>query len=155
MLQRIQSIYLLFASLVLFALFFFPLAHNVYIADKPVSVMVTGIFTDVNGVQQHTTSFTALTAVTAIVGIIPLVIIFLFKNRKQQVALCYSCILVLIGYSYWMAQTVKNAVGDITLGTKTMGIGLFLTSLSIVLLILAAKSIQRDEKLIKSADRLR
>jgi hypothetical protein len=156
MLQRIQSVYLLFAGLVLLALFFFPLAHNVYIADKPSSIMVTGIYQDVNGVQQHTTTFTALTAMTGIVAIIPLIIIFLFKNRKQQVALCYSCILVLIGYSYWMAQTVKNAVGDsVQLDTKTMGIGLFLTSLSIVLLILATKSIQRDEKLVKSADRLR
>jgi hypothetical protein len=155
MLQRIQSIYLLFASLVLFALFFFPLAHNVYVADKPVSIMVTGIFQDDNGAQKHTESFTALTAMTAIVALIPLVIIFLFKKRKQQIALCYSAILVLIGYSFWMAQTVKNAVGSIQLDSRTMGIGLFLTSLSIVLLILAAKSIQRDEKLIKSADRLR
>jgi hypothetical protein len=155
MLQRIQSIYLLFASLVLYALFFFPLAHNVYVADKPVSIMVTGIFQDTDGAQKYTEHFTALTAVTAIVALIPLVIIFLFKKRKQQVALCYSAILVLIGYSFWMAQTVKNAVGSVQLDSRTMGIGLFLTSLSIVLLILAAKSIQRDEKLIKSADRLR
>jgi len=155
MLQRIQSIYLLFASLVLFALFFFPLAHNVYVSGKPVSVMVTGIFQDVNGAQQSTESFTALTAITAIVALIPLVIIFLYKNRKQQIAICYSAILVLIGYSFWMAQTVKKAIGSVQLDTHTMGIGLFLTSLSIVLLILSAKSIQRDEKLVKSADRLR
>jgi predicted branched-subunit amino acid permease len=155
MLQRIQSIYLLFASLVLFALFFFPLAHNVYVNDKPVSIMVTGILQDVNGVQKHTEYFTALTIITAIVAVLPLIIIFLFKNRKQQIALCYSAILVLIGFSFWMAQTVKSAVGTVQLDSRTMGIGLFLTSLSIVLLILAAKSIQKDEKLIKSADRLR
>ncbi|MDN5285739.1 MAG: hypothetical protein JWR38_2013 [Mucilaginibacter sp.] len=155
MLQRIQSIYLLFASLVLFALFFFPLAHNVYVADKPVSIMVTGIFQDVDGAQKYTEHFIALTVITAIAALIPLVIIFLFKNRKLQITLCYSAILVLIGYSFWMAQTVKKAVGSVQLDTRTMGIGLFLTSLSIVLLILAAKSVQRDEKLIKSADRLR
>jgi predicted branched-subunit amino acid permease len=155
MLQRIQSIYLVFASLVLFALFFFPLAHNVYVSSKPVSIMVTGIFQDVNGAQQNTESFTALTAVTAIVALIPLVIIFLYKNRKQQITICYSAILALIGYSFWMAQTVKKAIGSVQLDTHTMGIGIFLTSLSIVLLILAAKSIQRDEKLVKSADRLR
>lgn len=155
MLQRIQSVYLLFASLVLFALFFFPLAHNVYVAGKPVSIMVTGILQDDNGAQKHTESFTALTVATAIVGLIPLVIIFLFKNRKQQIMLCYAAIVVLIGYSFWMAQTVKGAVGSIQLDARTMGIGLFLTSISIVLLIMAAKSIQRDEKLIKSADRLR
>ncbi len=156
MLQRIQSIYLLVASLALFALYLFPLAHNVYINDTPVTIMVTGIFQDVNGIQKHTDSFTALTAVTAIVAIIPLVIIFLFKNRKQQIALVYSTILVLFGYSFWMAQTVKKAVGEgVQLGTKTMGIGLFLTSISIIMLLLAVKSIKNDDKLVKSADRLR
>lgn len=155
MLQRIQSIYLLFAGLVLLALFFFPLAHNVYIDDKPSSIMVTGIYQDVNGVKQHTQSFVALSVITGIVALVPLVIIFLYKNRKQQIALCYSAMLVLIGYSFWMAQTVKSAAGSITLDTHTMGIGLFLTSLSIVLIILAKKNIQKDEKLVRSADRLR
>ncbi|WP_413669885.1 DUF4293 domain-containing protein [Mucilaginibacter sp. Mucisp86] len=155
MLQRIQSIYLLFASLVLFALFFFPLAHNVYINDKASSIMVTGVYQDVNGAQQHTQTFVALTAITAIVALVPLVIIFLYKNRKQQIAFCYSAILVLIGYSFWMAQTVKAVAGSITLDTHTMGIGLFLTSLSIVFIIFAQKSIKKDEKLVKSADRLR
>jgi FtsH-binding integral membrane protein len=156
MLQRIQSIYLLFASLVLFSLYFFPLAHNVYVNDVPVTIMVTGIFQDLSGVHKNIETFTALTAVTAIVALIPLVIIFLFKNRKQQIALCYSAMLVLFGYSFWMAQTVKHAVGEgVQLGTKTMGIGLFLTSISIVMLLLAIKSIKSDEKLVKSADRLR
>jgi len=156
MLQRIQSIYLLAASLVLFALYFFPLAHNVYVNNIPVTIMVTGIFKDVNGVQQHTEYFTALTALTAILALVPLAIIFMYKNRKQQIALCYSAILALFGYSFWMAQTVKKAVGEgVELSTKTIGIGLFLTSISIVMLLLAAKSIKNDEKLVKSADRLR
>jgi FtsH-binding integral membrane protein len=156
MLQRIQSIYLLAASVVLFALYFFPLAHNVYVNDVPVNIMVTGIFQDINGVQKHIDTFTALTAVTGIMALIPLVIIFLFKNRKQQIAISYGAILTLFGYSFWMAQTVKKAVGEgVELGSKTMGIGLFLTSISIVFLLLAVKSIKNDEKLIKSADRLR
>jgi len=156
MLQRIQSIYLLAASLVLFALYFFPLAHNVYVNNASVTIMVTGIFQDVNGVKKSIESFTALTAITAVVALIPLVIIFLFKNRKQQLAFCYGTILVLFGYSFWMAQTVKKAVGEgVQLDTHTMGIGLFLTSISIVMLLLATKGIKNDEKLIKSADRLR
>ena len=155
MLQRIQSIYLLFASLVLVALFVFPLAHGIYVAGKPVSIMVTGVYENINGQDQHTQTFTALIGITAVAALIPLVIIFLYKNRKQQIALCYGAILLLIGYSFWMAQTVKKVVGDITLEYKNMGIGLFLTSLSIILIIFAAKAIQRDEKLVRSADRLR
>ncbi|PAW92027.1 hypothetical protein CKK33_00360 [Mucilaginibacter sp. MD40] len=155
MLQRIQSIYLLFASLVLFGLFIFPLAHGLFIDGKLVNIAVTGVSENVNGVDKPVQSFVALSIITAIVGLIPLAVIFMYKNRKQQIALIYSTILVLIGYSFWMAQTVKKVVGPITLEYKNMGIGLFLTSLSIIMLIFAVKAIQRDEKLVKSADRLR
>ena len=155
MLQRIQSIYLLFASLVLFALFFFPLAHNVYINDKPSSIMVTGIYQDVNGVQQHTESFVALTAVTAIVALVPLAIIFLYKNRKQQIALCYSALLVIVGYSFWLSQMAKGVMGSVQIDTRNFGIGLFLSSFSMLLILLAIRAIKADEKLVKSADRLR
>lgn len=155
MLQRIQSIYLLFASLVIFALFVFPLAHNIFVDGKLVNVTVTGVYEIVNGQDKQTHPFLPLTIATILAAIIPLFLIFLYKNRKQQITISYVAILVLIGYSFWMAQTVKNVVGPITLEYKNMGIGLFLTSLSIVLIIFAIKAIQRDEKLVKSADRLR
>jgi hypothetical protein len=155
MLQRIQSIYLLLASLALLALFLFPLVHNVYVDGKPVSIMVTGVFQDVNGQQAHTQFFVGLTVATAIVALIPLVIIFLYKNRKQQLNLSYGAILVNIGLSFWMAQTVKEIMGDTQIDTHNWGIGLLLSSISILLIILAIKAIQRDEKLVKSADRLR
>jgi hypothetical protein len=155
MLQRIQSIYLFLAGLAILALFLFPLAHNVYVNNTPINIAATGTYQDVNGQQVLTNHFVALTAVTAIIGLIPLIIIFLYKNRKQQITFCYSAILVIIGYSFWLAQAAKAVTGGVTLAPANFGIGLFLCPLSILLLILAIKGIQRDEKLIKSADRLR
>jgi len=153
MLQRIQSIYLLLAALAIYALFLFPFVHNVIVDGRPVTISVRGVFQDTNG--QHTQFFAGLTAATAIMGLIPLVIIFLYKNRKQQIALCYSAILVIFGYSFWMAQEVKGVMGSIEIDTHNWGIGLLLSSISIVFIIFAFKAIQRDEKLVKSADRLR
>ena len=155
MIQRIQSVYLLLASLIIFALFLFPLVHNVYVAGVPSTIMVTGIYQDVNGVQAHTQSFIVLIAATVVVAILPLLLIFLYKNRKQQVLLCYLYILVIFGYSFWMAETVKSYTGGAPLNTNNFGIGALLSSVSIILILLAAKAIQRDEKLVKSADRLR
>ena len=155
MLQRIQSVYLLLASLALFSLFLFPLVHNVYVNDKPVTIMVTGVFQDANGHQEHTDFFVALAVATGIVAFIPLALIFLFKNRKQQVTFCYVTILVIIGYSFWMAQAAKKVMGDILIDTHNWGIGLLLSTISILFMIFAIKAIQRDEKLVKSADRLR
>lgn len=155
MIQRIQSIYLLVAGLVMFALFLFPVAHGVYINGVPSTISVTGVYQDVNGAQAHTQSFVALIAGTAIVGILPFIFIFLYKNRKQQITMCYLYILVIIGYSFWMVQTVKSVTGSITLTTSNFGIGALLSSISIVFVLLAVKGIRNDEKLIKSADRLR
>ncbi|QKJ31123.1 DUF4293 domain-containing protein [Mucilaginibacter mali] len=155
MLQRVQSIYLLFAALVIFALFLFPVAHNVYINGVPSTIKVTGIYHDVNGAQQQTTTFTALSIVTAIVGLIPLALIFMYKNRKQQIVFCYMAVLLTIGYSFWVSQAIQSATGGFTMGTSNFGIGVFMSSLSIVLMLFAVKAIQKDEKLVKSADRLR
>ncbi|WP_295767365.1 DUF4293 domain-containing protein [uncultured Mucilaginibacter sp.] len=155
MIQRVQSIYLFLASLAIFALYLFTLANNVYINNIPTSIKVTGLIQDVNGQQQQIQSFVALTAATAVVGLLPLVTIFLFRNRKQQIVLAYITILVIIGHSFWVAQTVKGAVGSVTLNTSNFGIGLFLAPIAILLTLLAIKAIKRDNALVRSADRLR
>jgi hypothetical protein len=155
MIQRIQSIYLLLAGLVLFALFLFPLAHDIDINGVSSTISITGVLQKINGAQVHTQLFVPLIAGTVIVGIMPLILIFLYKNRKQQIMLCYVYILVIIGFSYWMVQTVKSVTGGLTLTTSNFGIGALLSSVSIVLVLAAVKSIRNDEKLIKSADRLR
>jgi hypothetical protein len=155
MLQRIQSIWLLLAALSLYALFLFPLVHNVYVDGKPLTIMVNGVFQDADGQLTHTQFFTALTIMTAVIGIIPLIIIFLYKNRKQQVALCYSTMLVVIGLSFWVEKTVEGVTNGAQLALANFGIGALLSSISILFLVLAVKGINRDEKLVKSADRLR
>jgi hypothetical protein len=154
MLQRIQSVYLLFAGLVIFALFLFPVIHNVYLDGVMNTIKVTGI-TDTSGRQHQPGSFTLLTIGTVIAGLVPLAVIFMYQNRKQQIMLVYVAMLIIIGYSFWLSQTVKAAVGDFQMKTDNVGVGMFLSSISILLLILAVKSIQKDEKLVRSADRLR
>jgi hypothetical protein len=155
MLQRIQSIYLLFAGLVIFALFLFPLAHNVYINSVPSTIKVTGIFQDVNGQQAHTQTFVAMIAGTAVVAILPLILIFIYKNRRRQMMLCYGYIFVVIGFSYWLSQAVQSVIDTSAIKFDNFGIGIFLSPISIALTLIAAKAIQRDEKLVRSADRLR
>jgi hypothetical protein len=155
MIQRIQSVYLFLAGLVILALFLFPLAHNVYINGVPSTISVTGIAQDVNGQQAHTENFIGLIAGTAVVGVLPWIIAFLYKERKKQIMFCYLYILVIIGFSFWMVQTVKSVAQGFTMNTNNFGIGALLSSVSIVLAILAANAIKRDEKLVRSADRLR
>lgn len=155
MIQRVQSVYLFLASLAMFALYVVTIANNVYLNGIPTAIKVTGLFQDVNAMQTNIKPFVALTAVTAIVALLPLAIIFFFRNRKRQITLCYSAVLVIIGHSFWLAQTVKHATDGIMLKSSNFGIGLFLPCIAILLIFLAIKSIKKDEALIKSADRLR
>lgn len=156
MLQRIQSVYFLLASLALYALFYFPLVHNIYTFDyQPVTIMINGIYQDINGQMLHTQVFTGLTIAAGVVGAIPLALIFLYKNRKQQLLLSYVNMLVIFAFTFWMAQQVKQIMGTKQIDTKNVGIGVFLSTISLVFIVLAIKAIQRDEKLVKSADRLR
>ena len=107
--------------------------------------MVTGVFQDVNGQQTHTQFFVGLTIATALVAMVPLIIIFLYGNRKLQIALSYGAMLVIMVYSFWMEQSTKKIMGDIQIDTHNWGIGLFLTSISILFIVFGIKAIQRDE----------
>lgn len=155
MIQRIQSIYLFIASLALFALYLFPLVHAVDVNGTPSMIKVTGVYQNVNGAETHTIVFVALSILTAAIALLPIITIFFYQHRSRQVALGWSTILVIIGYSFWVAQTVKAITNGVVVGTNNMGIGLFLAPIAIVFIIMAVKAIQRDEKLVRSADRLR
>lgn len=156
MIQRIQSIYLLAASLVLFALFLFPLINNLILNGHPDSIMVTGVYEVINGVRTKTASFLWLSIATVVAAVLPLAGIFMYKNRKQQSAYLYIVIVLIIGYSFLLAETAKGFIGEgVTLRPENYGLGMILSSLAIVLLIFAIKGISRDEKLVRSADRLR
>ncbi|MFD2148008.1 DUF4293 domain-containing protein [Mucilaginibacter antarcticus] len=155
MLQRIQSIYLFAAGLVIAALFVFPLINNAYVDGKALTIMVTGVYQDINGQRVHTEIFTVLTLATAFVALLPLIVIFMYKDRKTQINLCYLLMVLNIGYSYWAAQTVKDVLGGAYLNMSNYGVGIILLSVSLLLIVIAQKSIQKDEKLVRSADRLR
>ena len=155
MIQRIQSIYLLAASLVLFALFLFPVINNLILNGHPDSIMVSGIYEVINGTRTKTSSLVTLSIATVIVALLPLAGIFLHKNRKQQTSYCYIVVVLIIGYSFYLTETVKPIAGDITLRTENYGIGMILPSLAIALIFFAIRGINKDEKLVRSADRLR
>jgi hypothetical protein len=153
MIQRIQSIYLLLSSLAIYALFIFPFVNTLDGINSRI-IKVTGVYEQVNNQTVQTEPFLLLTIVTAILGLIPIILIFQYKNRKRQATLIYSFVVILIAYSFWISQTVKS-FANTTLEISNYNIGAGLSSVSILFLVLAAKGILRDEKLVKSADRLR
>jgi hypothetical protein len=114
-----------------------------------------GVYQNIAGQQVQTEPFLGLTIASVILALIPFITIFLYKNRKKQVMLCYLSIVLVIAFSFWLIQTAKAVLGPVELRAENYGIGTLLPSIAILFLILAIRGMKKDDKLIKSADRLR
>ncbi len=129
MLQRIQTIYLFLAFLVSSFYAYWLFVHQIVAADL----------------------FEAIAAgVTA--GLI-FINIFLFRNRKLQIILnnlAIFVLIVLLGLSIFQAGLLS---GEKQFSEKD--IKLLVPVISIVFLLIANKYIKRDERLVKSVDRIR
>ena len=136
MIQRIQTIWLLLASVCAFLTLKFPFY---FIGPHP----------DLPSDQFNATTNMILLVLTSILGTLCLFTIFVFKQRKLQLWLTILA-LVISGLNIFLYFNYKKGF---------QGGGLALTSvfgfIIPVLLILTARGIYKDQKLIKSMDRLR
>jgi ABC-type Na+ efflux pump permease subunit len=141
MLQRIQSIWLLLAAVC----GFLTLKFSFFSGNKLDA-------SNVKTFQYLIASGSIIILIlTVAVFVAVLITIFLYKNRKLQLRITLSAIIVsLLNIFLYYRETKKFVEGES---------GYNLTSLLAVaipvFLILAARNIYRDEKLVKSMDRLR
>ena len=143
MIQRIQTIYLILASIVSGGLIF---VFNLWNTVKQKIFVVDLFSTKVITLKIIPFLFIA-SAVLSIMAI------FLFKNRKLQFVIGRIIILInlfLLGLLIYLSLTLS---GEISVSEK--GIGMFLPILAILLIVFANKAIKKDEDLVKSVDRLR
>ncbi|MGN0020156.1 MAG: DUF4293 domain-containing protein [Sphingobacterium hotanense] len=157
MIQRIQTVWLLLSSLVLFALFLFPYVSYIDLVGLGKNIYVSGVYSSVNNVATKESSFLLMTIATVVLALIPLFIIFKYKNRKTQLSLILVQVILICLFAIWMFISADNILSLInqSIGANNIGIGFFLLPVSILFLGLAIRGIRNDNKLIKSADRLR
>ena len=134
MLQRIQTIYLLFIFLIQFSGFIF----------LPDRLLYSGLSVDVNQ------SYILLTSNILLI-VIPFLNIFLYRNRKMQFILNRLLSLIALGViinqCIGLFSTDRYEINQIMIS--------FTYILTVIFLYLANKSIKRDEDLVNSANRLR
>ena len=156
MIQRIQSVFLIFVIIVQIVMFFSPLA--VFISDMSYyKLFLTEMknMTPDSNMDMSRLIAMPLAIMNAVIIIIAGITIFKFKNRVLQLRLNRFNILLIIilvvgilfGYPQWMLQQAGSIV--------TYEYGAYLPLISIVFLFLANIYTGKDEKLIRSADRLR
>lgn len=136
MIQRVQTLYMLISALLMGGLYmWFPVLKNtsgelLFERSEPL--------------------FFALIFLSIALSIIS---ILRYKKRKNQFVLNRLNIIsnfILLGVFVYRSLIVS---GEDLISEK--GIGMFLPVLSIVFLVLANRAIQKDERLVKSVDRLR
>ncbi len=144
MLQRIQTIYLLIATLASAGLIF---VLNLWTDEEQVKFFALDSFTTENILLK------VMTVLFFLSSMLTFIAIFKFKNRQLQFVLGRFSILtnfILLGILVYFTQ---NLSGEIIISEK--GIGLLIPIISIVFVALANKAIKKDEELVKSVDRLR
>lgn len=157
MLQRMQTVWLFLATLIILGLFVFPYLSYIDLVGLGKKLFVSGEYSAVNNESVKHSGFLLQTIATIVVALVPLVTIFQFKNRKLQIKLIYLSIALIVLLGIWMYFTSVATLDLISqsFGAHNIGVGFFLLPISIIFLAMAIGGIRKDEKLIKSADRLR
>lgn len=139
MIQRIQSIYLLLASIVSSTLFFFPFASGSG-GSKP-------LFADGNlDLNDHI----VLLILTIASSICSTVAIFLYRNRIAQMNMGKLAMFVILGLVGTASFLLFTSGADYSLRA-----GLFVPFLSLILVIMANRAINVDEKRVRDSNRIR
>lgn len=137
MIQRIQTVYLLVALVILGVLpFVFPL------------------FTMSDGNEFRFMNDSFYTVLFGLSTTLTLISIMYFKKRQHQFVLNRLTIilnLILLGLFVYRSLNLSGEAVQVS----EKGIGMFLPIVAIVFLALANRAIKKDEDLVKSADRLR
>lgn len=144
MIQRIQSVWLFVAALFSGALFISPL-YRYNVADRPEVQLLSSA------------NFFPLLLLAAIVTLVPLVTIFMFTNRRRQMRLTLFSILACLSFIGVMLMKISN-IHKMNPGLTNDSYvipGALLPVVSVIFLILAWSGIRKDDKLVKSVDRLR
>jgi len=145
MIQRIQTIFLILATLCFGALFKLPLLTSSTTSAQFLS-------DNIYSIQDHL----ILLSITCFAIGVTVLSIFMFKNRKLQRKLVYLVIFLAIALSVAAYLLLKMNSGEALQSSGIhMQAGLFLPLAGMIFCFFAGYYIGKDEKLVKSMDRLR
>jgi hypothetical protein len=152
MIQRIQTIWLFLATLVTLLLLLIPIVTK-QANGTDYWVVATGLYQKNKLGITKMESFLPLLIFTIATAMISLVNIFNYTNRKLQKNVVLVNILFIVGLSIWIFEDASKIPGGIE--NASYNLGAYFPLLAIIFLFLAMRGINNDEKLVRSADRLR
>lgn len=157
MIQRVQSIFLALAAIAMFAMIFSPIWGKEDAEKTQLVVLNATTLTYTKGkevVQENNTIY--LTILAFLSACVAAGSLFSYKNRMMQMKLnlANSVLLlitvVLMALNLWSSQKIFDPVNP-----GAFKIGFFLPIVALFFNSLANRFIRKDEKLVRSVDRLR
>ena len=157
MIQRIQSLYLLLATVL--TVVCMGSAIGYYFSEDGERVgQLFNLVCRSYGVEDssHHGSTWALFVILLIESTLSFFNIFLFKHRVLQMRICTFCMILLVGwyavYGFYAWYFIDSFQAEVTF---RVALKASLPCVSLILLYLANRGIMKDEKLVRSLDRLR
>ncbi len=141
MIQRIQSIWLLIAAACAALAFLLPVYGGKLQTQQTKELLTAENY--------------LLAIAAAALALVPVICIFLFKNRPLQLKLIWLSILLCAVFIAVLFLATNNFSQGQNFISKSYKLGALAPIGALVFLVLAFKAIRKDEKLIKSLDRLR
>lgn len=141
MIQRIQSLWLLIVAIAAFATYTLTLYVG-KVADGSEKVF------------QLADDFLLVIIIIAL-GLLAIINLFLFKNRKLQFKLSVMGVIVSIGFLILEYMRVEDFKVKNLIQSGSYQLGALLPIVMVIFFFMAARGIYKDEKLVKSMNRLR
>jgi len=155
MIQRIQSIWLFLATLTLILMFFLPIVTK-GTGPSEASIYTNGLhhILEENGKKAlNVEAFLPLLITQVAITILCFANIFYFRRRSLQKRIAIVTIILIGGFAFWCSIYAKEIPGE--LDGASFAAGAYLPALAILFVVLAIFGINKDERLIRSAERLR
>lgn len=152
MIQRIQSVYLLIAAILMAVVVCSPLAVLAGANESLYLFKSMGVFNENTIVIYPSWGIAVCAAVSALCNFVT---IFLYKKRKVQIKMSYISIVFIV--LFYIAFAVYLYTGQTALDAAFSKVeyGLALPAISLILMVLALSKIKADERLVQSLNRIR
>lgn len=147
MIQRIQTLYLLVAEVLIAIIFFSKLVSFTTTDGHEMVLKYTGVYQINQGVLEKISSTWAMVVVLAIAAAVGFFVIFLYRRRIFQIRVCFFAMILnfvlflLIGYHIYSIATVGNS--SITLSLVDV-----FPIMTLVLYYMAYRGIAKDEAMV-------
>ncbi|MCC5929368.1 MAG: DUF4293 domain-containing protein [Cyclobacteriaceae bacterium] len=163
MIQRIQSLFLLATTLAMFCMVIFPLwdktkedgSERIEVTvQHVVHYKVTDTTVGLEILQKKNVIYIAFLAVMA--AVLAFYNIFQYRNRLVQTKICAATAFLIMASLAVSAFIIFDAERVFDSSVKgNYKVGFFMSALALIFNSLAVRFIRRDEKLVRSVDRIR